>query len=106
MRTQRIFFFVRFRCEEICTLCVSTNIFSSNHRPNHILMNEYEASDGIMAHKDGPAYFGRVAIISLADTVTLNFYDHISHSQSHIKPRVQVSVYIMSVWPSSLPLYF
>jgi alkylated DNA repair protein alkB homolog 6 len=33
--------------------------------PNHLLINEYEPHQGIMAHTDGPAYAPRTATISL-----------------------------------------
>lgn len=63
--------------EQICKkLVIDSNIFKSNYNePNHILINEYNLGQGIMAHKDGPLYFGRVVIISLISTLCINFYN-------------------------------
>ncbi|KAF9995178.1 Alpha-ketoglutarate-dependent dioxygenase alkB 6 [Entomortierella chlamydospora] len=45
------------------------------HRvPNHCLVNEYLAGQGIMPHKDGPAYLPTVATISLSSHCLLEFY--------------------------------
>ncbi|KAK2070309.1 hypothetical protein P8C59_004813 [Phyllachora maydis] len=39
------------------------NLFASSPhgRPNHVLVNEYEAGSGISPHKDGDAYYAAVA---------------------------------------------
>ena len=42
--------------------------------PDHVLINKYEASQGITAHKDGPAYHPLVAILSLASHTVMHFY--------------------------------
>ncbi|KAL1919799.1 uncharacterized protein VTP21DRAFT_1730 [Calcarisporiella thermophila] len=42
--------------------------------PNHVLVNEYLAGQGIMPHEDGPIYFPTVATISLGSHTVLNFY--------------------------------
>lgn len=62
---------------QLCNkLVTDSNIFKLNYNePNHILINEYNVGQGIMPHKDGPAYFGRVVIISLISTLCINFYD-------------------------------
>jgi alkylated DNA repair dioxygenase AlkB len=41
--------------------------------PNHILINDYEPHQGILAHTDGPAYKSRTATISLGGDVLLWF---------------------------------
>ncbi|KAL3799927.1 hypothetical protein HJC23_007400 [Cyclotella cryptica] len=44
--------------------------FSSPHStPNHVLINEYQPEEGIMAHTDGPAYESCTATISLGGDV-------------------------------------
>jgi len=35
------------------------------HPPNHVLINEYDASGGIMPHTDGPMYMDRTATFSI-----------------------------------------
>ncbi|KAF9150197.1 Alpha-ketoglutarate-dependent dioxygenase alkB 6 [Mortierella sp. AD011] len=45
-----------------------------HHVPNHCLVNEYLAGQGIMPHKDGPAYLPTVATISLSSHCLLEFY--------------------------------
>jgi alkylated DNA repair protein alkB homolog 6 len=40
--------------------------------PNHILVNEYTPGQGIMAHTDGPAYYGLVATVSLGGAIVLD----------------------------------
>ncbi|KAF8924665.1 Alpha-ketoglutarate-dependent dioxygenase alkB 6 [Dissophora ornata] len=47
----------------------------ATHRvPNHCLVNEYLAGQGIMPHKDGPAYLPTVATVSLSSHCVLEFY--------------------------------
>jgi alkylated DNA repair protein alkB homolog 6 len=48
------------------------NIFTSQP-PNHILINDYESQQGILAHTDGPAYESRTATVSLGGDVLLWF---------------------------------
>ena len=52
------------------------NIFagSPHGRPNHVLINEYPASTGIMPHKDGAAYHPVVCTVSLGSSLCLNLY--------------------------------
>ncbi|KAK0646024.1 hypothetical protein B0T16DRAFT_329051 [Cercophora newfieldiana] len=52
------------------------NIFASSPhgRPNHVLINEYPPSSGIMPHKDGSAYFPVVCTVSLGSSLCLNLH--------------------------------
>lgn len=51
---------------------------SSKHgEPNHCLVNEYLAGQGIMPHEDGPAYFPAVATISLGSHTLLDIYRYV-----------------------------
>ena len=62
-------------CNQLCKKMVTDGkVFDLKFEPNHILVNEYKINEGIMAHKDGPMYHPKVAIISLKSTVCLNFY--------------------------------
>jgi alkylated DNA repair protein alkB homolog 6 len=49
-------------------------LFKCENHPNHVLLNKYRPGDGIMAHKDGPAYFPYVCILSLHQGLILNIY--------------------------------
>ncbi|KAL4810726.1 hypothetical protein BDV18DRAFT_155338 [Aspergillus unguis] len=42
--------------------------------PNHVLVNEYTPSQGIMPHEDGGAYYPLVATVSLGGVVCLDLY--------------------------------
>lgn len=52
------------------------NLFapSPHKRPNHVLINEYPSGVGIMAHKDGAAYYPVVCTISLGASLCLNIH--------------------------------
>ncbi|EKM75382.1 hypothetical protein AGABI1DRAFT_79964 [Agaricus bisporus var. burnettii JB137-S8] len=47
---------------------------SPHGSPNHIILNEYRAGQGIMPHEDGPKYFPVVATISLGSHTVFNYY--------------------------------
>ncbi|EST05880.1 Alpha-ketoglutarate-dependent dioxygenase AlkB-like protein [Kalmanozyma brasiliensis GHG001] len=57
----------------------STGAFdaSKHGEPNHCLVNEYLAGQGIMPHEDGPAYFPAVATISLGSHTLLDVYRYV-----------------------------
>ena len=54
---------------------IESKVFGScDHPPNHILVNHYAATQGILPHTDGPRYAPRTATISLGrGCVLLNF---------------------------------
>ncbi|PKI85612.1 hypothetical protein MVES_000713 [Malassezia vespertilionis] len=53
----------------------TTAFHDSIHKePNHCLVNEYMAGQGIMPHNDGPTYFPAVATLSLGGHVLLDIY--------------------------------
>ncbi|KAG0253696.1 Alpha-ketoglutarate-dependent dioxygenase alkB 6 [Mortierella polycephala] len=55
----------------------------ATHRdPNHCLVNEYLAGQGIMPHKDGPAYLPTVATVSLSSHCVLEFYKCLETGES------------------------
>lgn len=67
-------FFVKF--PPLITRLRQTGAFtgSAHGEPNHCLVNEYLAGQGIMPHEDGDAYFPAVATISLASHTMLDIY--------------------------------
>jgi len=48
-------------------------LFPPTHPPNHILINEYTATQGIMAHTDGPFYHPQTCTISIGGAALLRF---------------------------------
>ncbi|KAL5008232.1 hypothetical protein ScPMuIL_013813 [Solemya velum] len=46
--------------------------------PNHVLVNEYRAGQGIMPHEDGSLFYPTVSTISLGSHSMLEFYHHLS----------------------------
>jgi alkylated DNA repair protein alkB family protein 6 len=56
-------------------------------KPNHVLVNEYKAGEGIMAHTDGPAYFPLVAILSLGCDSVMEFWKDGSQNTSVFLPQ-------------------
>lgn len=60
---------------------VSTGIFPSNQPPNHVLLNEYQPSQGILPHTDGPRYASRTATLSLGSPVVLHFTKRLTPDQ-------------------------
>ncbi|XP_041352859.1 alpha-ketoglutarate-dependent dioxygenase alkB homolog 6-like isoform X2 [Gigantopelta aegis] len=57
--------------------------------PNHVLVNEYKAGQGIMPHEDGNLFYPTVSTISLGSHTLLDFYyhlqDHSSQENEHIQ---------------------
>jgi alkylated DNA repair protein alkB family protein 6 len=58
-----------------------TGIFSQEIYPNNVLINQYEADQGILHHTDGPSYHNRVAIFSLESACVMSFKPKLSPSQ-------------------------
>lgn len=57
----------------IATALVEAGIFAEETPPNHVLVNDYRPSEGIMPHTDGPSYLDRTATISIGGAVILKF---------------------------------
>ena len=57
----------------VCDALVAAGIFPANAPPNHVLVNSYQPGQGIDAHKDGPLYAPRVAILSLGSVASFDF---------------------------------
>lgn len=66
---------------EIASLLTSKRIFPSSEPPNHVLLNEYQPSQGILPHTDGPSYSSRTATISLSSSVVLEFTKRLSSNE-------------------------
>jgi len=58
---------------EIARELVKRDVFSSSFPPNHVLLNEYQPGQGILAHTDGSSYESRTATLSLGSDVVIEF---------------------------------
>ena len=56
-------------------------------RINHILINEYTATQGILSHTDGPAYYPCTITLSLASDAVLEFTTSSSSAAAHQQQR-------------------
>jgi alkylated DNA repair dioxygenase AlkB len=52
---------------------------------NHLLINIYPAGIGIMPHFDGPAYRGKVIVLSLGGPSIIHFTDNYKNINKNIK---------------------
>ncbi|PVH72119.1 hypothetical protein DL98DRAFT_520650 [Cadophora sp. DSE1049] len=68
------------------------HIFSdSPHKaPNHVLINEYLAGQGIMPHKDGSAYHPVVCTVSLGSSLCLDLYGTNEDGTREPEPRWKI----------------
>ena len=57
----------------VCGALVECGVFPPDAPPNHVLLNEYRPGEGIDAHRDGPLYAPRVAILSLGSHAPFEF---------------------------------
>jgi alkylated DNA repair protein alkB homolog 6 len=55
---------------------VDAEVFATEDRPNHALVNRYEAAgEGIDPHEDGPVFLSCAAILSLQSPIVMDFYE-------------------------------
>ena len=59
--------------QDVSSALVDTAIFKDTDLPDHVLINEYSAGDGILHHTDGPLYRDVVAILSLGSPCLMTF---------------------------------
>ena len=57
----------------IASALVEAGMFPKETPPNHVLVNDYRSTEGIMPHTDGPSYLDRTATISIGGSVILKF---------------------------------
>ncbi|KAJ1620580.1 hypothetical protein T492DRAFT_635081 [Pavlovales sp. CCMP2436] len=67
-------------CAETVSILLQAGVFPADAPPNHVLVNRYEAGEGILPHSDGPLYDPLVAIISLGGPAALDFWESLQHS--------------------------
>ncbi|CAJ0572525.1 unnamed protein product, partial [Mesorhabditis spiculigera] len=62
---------------------------------NHILVNEYEAGQGIMPHTDGPAFYPLVSTINLGSHTLLDIYDQVDpQNLTALETRYRGSIFL------------
>jgi len=71
----------------IVDVLVQRQIFTKERPPNHVLINEYDPGQGILAHTDGPAYLSRTATLSLGSDVLIDFTKKIIYSNKPTKTK-------------------
>ncbi|KAH8595810.1 alkylated DNA repair protein-like protein alkB 6 [Bisporella sp. PMI_857] len=77
---------------------ISSSVDDDNHifgnsphgAPNHVLVNEYLPGQGIMPHKDGPAYHPVVCTVSLGASLCLDIYGNNNDGLPEEKPRWKI----------------
>ena len=70
----------------------TNHVFSNSPHegPNHVLINEYRAGQGIMPHEDGAAYFPVVSTVSLGGSIVLDIYGKTEEGQRESTPRFRI----------------
>lgn len=76
-------------------------VFDEGSSPNHVLVNEYLAGQGIMPHLDGPLFFPVVTTISCGSHTILNFFPY-SGTASDADLSTAKKVYSLLLEPRSL----
>ncbi|TFK48225.1 hypothetical protein OE88DRAFT_1684881, partial [Heliocybe sulcata] len=71
------------QCPDIITRLRETGAYanSAHGAPNHVILNEYQAGQGIMPHQDGPAYHAVVGTISLGSHAVFHYYEYADDDQ-------------------------
>ncbi|CAM9407988.1 unnamed protein product [Ectocarpus sp. 4 AP-2014] len=86
--------------DALCESLVVRGVFSEETRPNHVLLNEYQPGQGIMAHTDGPFYEPRTATLSLGSDAVMHFSPRIETSRigrPGVETRPQASLVLRSL---------
>jgi alkylated DNA repair protein alkB family protein 6 len=66
---------------QLATALVNVGVFEAAYAPNHVLVNDYTAEQGILPHTDGPLYFPKTATISIGSNVVLHFTPRLTSDQ-------------------------
>ncbi len=74
---------------DLCNLLIEIEAFPQSHPPNHILINEYQPSEGIMPHTDGPLYFHKTATFSIGGDVLFQFTRRLQESAQEQQQQTQ-----------------
>jgi hypothetical protein len=78
---------------EIANELLACAIFPPTEPPNHVLCNEYQPSQGILPHTDGPLYSSRTATLSFSSSVVLEFTKRLSSEEiGHVKQEDPIQI--------------
>lgn len=88
---------------DISSCLMTTGVFDDSRAPNHVLINRYEPSEGIMHHVDGPLYFNRVAILSLESSCVMTFRKKLKPTE--IGEEYDGDLFSVILLPSSLLIF-
>lgn len=85
---------------------VAQGLFDPAGRPDHCLLNEYAADQGILPHTDGPRFHPRVVTVSLGSPALMSFRRAVATDE--IGPETAAAAPVMSLVlrPRSLVLFF
>jgi alkylated DNA repair protein alkB family protein 6 len=92
--------------DRVIDTLVDAGLFPDTSRPDHCLLNEYAADEGILPHTDGPRFHPRVATVSLGSSAVMSFRRALSTDE--IGPDTATAPPAMSLIlrPRSLVLFF
>mmetsp|Transcript_22679 Transcript_22679/g.34275 ORF Transcript_22679/g.34275 Transcript_22679/m.34275 type:complete len:282 (+) Transcript_22679:197-1042(+) len=82
---------------QLAQILVEAGVFSDeNYAPNHVLINEYQPGQGILAHTDGPAYHAKTATLSLGQSsVLLNFCPRLkTHEIGQVTAEIAAQIHL------------
>ena len=66
------------------------DIFPPDHPPNHVLINEYSPTQGIMPHTDGPSYFPLTCTVSLGAPAVVTFQERLKTGEIGMREAAHV----------------
>ena len=72
-------------------------LFTTNEKPSHVLINEYQTGQGISPHLDGNLFHPIIATISLGSHTVLNYYEPLNDPNqacSSLESRLKFKVFV------------
>lgn len=72
---------------------------------DHVLINQYEATEGILHHTDGPVYLDTVAILSLSSSCLMTFRNKFNSEDIGKDDSVSEDVFSVLLQPRSLLVF-
>mmetsp|Transcript_1985 Transcript_1985/g.2102 ORF Transcript_1985/g.2102 Transcript_1985/m.2102 type:complete len:164 (-) Transcript_1985:76-567(-) len=91
--------------EIIADNLIESCIFDDHNRPDHVLINQYEATEGILHHTDGPVYLDTVAILSLSSSCLMTFRNKFNSEDIGKDDSVSEDVFSVLLQPRSLLVF-
>jgi alkylated DNA repair protein alkB family protein 6 len=85
-----------------CRKISDFGVFGEENVANHVLVNEYLPSQGIMPHVDGPMYYPTVSTISIGSHTLLDFYKPLNSDNEATNKEEDRYVFSLLIEPKSL----